>query len=85
MCIFTSCSFRLYEVFKCARLGFQWLVLPSPADVSCKEDGSMAPHSIKVARLQVPSEVMKGSDIVGGRLLECGRHNLVSQLSLCPW
>ena len=45
-------------VRKCARLGFQWLVLPSPADVSCKEDGSMAPHSIKVARLQVPSEVL---------------------------
>ena len=32
-------------------------MLTSPADVPCKEDGSMTPHSIKVARLQVPSEV----------------------------
>ena len=38
-------------------LGFQYLLLPSPADVSCREDGSMMPNSPKVGRLQVPSEV----------------------------
>ena len=40
-------------------------MLTSPADVPCKEDGSMTPHSIKVARLQVPSEVSARQGDVG--------------------
>ena len=36
-----------------------------PADVSCKEDGSMTPHNIKVARLQFPSEVSARQSGVG--------------------
>ena len=47
-------------------------MLPSPADVPCKEGGSMTPHSIKVARLQVPSEVSarQGNDGVTGVSVE---------------
>ena len=45
----------------------------------------MMPHSIKVARLQISSKVMKGSDNAGGGLLEYDWRNLASLSSLCPW